>query len=634
MPGIFGLVAPESAEGLGEDLQRMLARMKHYSWYEEETFADAAAGFGLGRVALGFTNTGSQPARSADGKMLGAMAGEIYDDGQLRQQLEKGGHRFQSDSQAEILLAGFQQQGRDFFKNLEGNFVAALWDYDQRKLILTTDRFGMKPIYFATANGRFLFASEVKALLTQRGLNRSMSVRGLAQFFTYGYFFNNDTFLESVSVLPAAGWLEYDAPQAKVTVSRYARIAGRERHTGSTTDWLNRLDLAFKRAVDLRTDNTKNLGLSLSGGLDARTILAVMDRQRNPVTSICMGMEGSMDHASSKRMAELAGNPHHPYYLDYAFLSRFEDHMRWMVHLTDGHYLCQVIVMPTLPLYRQLGIEVLLRGHAGELFHMHKAYAYSMDAEAKAIRDDAALESWLFKHLQAYMLEDLDRPLFLPKYDREFRALARDSMVEALREASDVEPPVHRIWQMFIAQRLRRETALSMVEFNSLVETRLPYLDNALIDLVFQSPPDLKLGESIQTHILRKRFPEFLDVTNVNTGTRVGASELARKISTFRMRVYAKLGVKGYQPYERLGLWLRRELAPMVKKILLSDQCLGRGVFDPQAVQAVIDGHSSARKNHTFLLMAMMIFELGQREFIDESPSDVATAHELARTTA
>lgn len=631
MPGIFGFAAAKSGD-LEADLQRMLSRMKHYSWYSDDTYVDGAAGVGLGRVSLGFVDQAAQPARSADGNLLAVLAGEIYDDEKLRQQLAATGYPFQSKSQAEILLAGYLQHGQQFLSSLEGNFVAAIWNHTERKLHLTTDRFGMKPIYYAKAGSRFLFASELKALLVDRSLGRSMNVRGLAQFFTYGYFFNNDTFLENVSVLPAAGWLTFDADTGKITVARYTTFAAKAASNGGRKDWLEKIDVAFKRAVDLRTDNTRNLGLSLSGGLDARTILAVMDRQRNPVTSICMGMEGSMDHASSKRMAELAGNPHHPYYLDYAFLSRFEDHMRWMVHLTDGHYLCQVIVMPTLPLYRELGIEVLLRGHAGELFHMHKAYAYSMDAEGQAIHDDATLESWLFKHLQAYMLEDLDRPLFLPKYDRDFRSLARESMTEALKDAADVEPPIHRVWQMFINQRLRRETALSMVEFNSLVETRLPYLDNSLIDLVFQSPPDLKLGESIQTHILRKRFPEFLAVTNVNTGTRVGASALARKISTFRMRAFAKLGVKGYQPYERLGLWLRRELAPMVKKILLSDQCLGRGVFDPRAVEAVIDGHFSARKNHTFLMMAMMIFELGQREFIDESPADVATVQELARS--
>jgi asparagine synthase (glutamine-hydrolysing) len=82
------------------------------------------------------------------------------------------------------------------------------------------------------------------------------------------------------------------------------------------------------------------------------------------------------------------------------------------------------------------------------------------------------------------------------------------------------------------------------------------------------------------------------------------------------MKVLAKLGARGYQPYERLGLWLRRELRPQVQRLLLSDRCLGRGVFDPQTVRRVVENHFGGG-NHTFLIMALMIFEMGQREFID-----------------
>ena len=90
------------------------------------------------------------------------------------------------------------------------------------------------------------------------------------------------------------------------------------------------------------------------------------------------------------------------------------------------------------------------------------------------------------------------------------------------------------------------------------------------------------------------------------------------------MEVLGKLGVRGYQPYERLGLWLRRELRPLVRRLLLSDRCLGRGIFEPQTINAVVENHLSGRRNHTFLLMALMVFETGQREFIDGPCADGA----------
>src|SRR5690606_8974153 len=113
----------------------------------------------------------------------------------------------------------------------------------------------------------------------------------------------------------------------------------------------------------------------------------------------------------------------------------------------------------------------------------------------------------------------------------------------------------------------------------------------------------------------------FLRVVNGNTGARMGAGPLRQKLAGLQFKVLAKLGVPGYQPYERLGLWLRRELAPTVRDILLSDACLDRGVFDPEGVRSVVDAHNRGR-NHTLLLMAMMIHELGSRFLLDDSLSD------------
>jgi asparagine synthase (glutamine-hydrolysing) len=381
---------------------------------------------------------------------------------------------------------------------------------------------------------------------------------------------------------------------------------------------LDRIADAFDRAIARCTTDTPNLGLSLSGGLDARTILGCIDPAQ-PVTTVCMGMDGSMDHRSAEQMARLVGRPYHPVLLDNHFLAHFDEHLHRMVHLTDGHYLSQCIVMPTLPVYRSLGIQVLLRGHAGELMHMTKAYNFSLDREALAIQDDAALENWLFRHLQAYLQDGTEGCLFTPAHRGVMADLARESLHSCLQKLRGVHPPVQRVWHLFLDMRLRRETAMSMVKFGSLLETRLPYLDNELVDALLEAPPTLKLDEKIQVHILRRRQPAFLDVVNVNTGVRMEAGPLARRFGKVRQKVLAKLGVKGYQPYERLGLWLRRELRPLVGQILLDSQCLDRGIFDPQTVRAVVDRHTSGQRNHTYLIMAMLIFELGQRQLLDGS---------------
>ena len=154
---------------------------------------------------------------------------------------------------------------------------------------------------------------------------------------------------------------------------------------------------------------------------------------------------------------------------------------------------------------------------------------------------------------------------------------------------------------------------MSMAKIGSVVETRLPFMDAEFVNLLLAAPPEWKRGDAIQAHILRRHRPEFLKVINANTGTPLGAGPLRQRCSTFRMKVFAKLGVPGYEPYERLGLWLRRELRPLVGELLLSDRCLQHSLFCADTVREVVRNHFEHRKNHTALVLAMMIFEAGQR---------------------
>jgi asparagine synthase (glutamine-hydrolysing) len=621
MPGIFGLAGQGPAAGVAEVLFEMASRLRHHAWYRETRHVDETAGLGLGRMTLGFVNASAQPAFNEARTALAVMDGELYDYPEQRRRLSERGHVLRDRSHAEILVRGFESEGPAFFRGLHGKFVAALWDARAQRLTLVNDRFGMRPLFYARPAGRLLFASEIKALLADPTVSRKQNLRGIAQFFTYGQLLGEDTLLDGVRLLPAAGCLTYDVRNDRLTVERYWRLETRPAPDMQTpAQALERLDQAFGEAVGRCSTGSARLGLSLSGGLDSRTILAAVDPS-TPLTTVSVGVSGSMDHRSAAELACLTFRPHHQCHLGEGFLNRFEEHLRRMVRLTDGHYLSQCIVMPTLPVYRDLGIEILLRGHAGELMHMRKAYNFSLDDEALGLRDDAGLERWLFRHLQTYMLQGTGGRLFAPQYREQVEALARDSLRDCLRECEGTDPPVHRIWHLFLTQRLRRETATSLVKFGSLVETRVPYLDNELIDALFACPPALKLGEEIQAHILRRRQTGFLRVVNVNTGARMEAGRLGRAFGKLRLKILAKLGVRGYQPYERLGLWLRTELRPLVQRLLLSDRCLERGLVDPQTVKRIVANHF-AGGNHTFLLMALMIFEMGQRELTDSVDLD------------
>ena len=135
------------------------------------------------------------------------------------------------------------------------------------------------------------------------------------------------------------------------------------------------------------------------------------------------------------------------------------------------------------------------------------------------------------------------------------------------------------------------------------------------------APPTLKFGDGLHAMLLRSYAPRFLNVPNANTGVPIGASWPRRTATRGVHRVLAKLGVDGYQPYERIGLWLRRQLLPTVRRILLGEECLDRGVLDAGAVRRTLDEHAEGKANHTYPILAMLAFEAGQQELFRPTPA-------------
>lgn len=603
MPGLCGILSTVDESQLHAAIEQMGGRMMHHDWYETEHVVRPEQGIGLGHVHLGYRSV-EESLATRDAREVLLIDGEVIrspSSGEVRTPI------------AQRLLQGHLEKREEFWRECHGKFNAVTWEPDSETLTIINDPYGMKPLYYLHKGDLFAFSSELKSLQAIDAVGLSIDPVGVIQFFTFGHLWGTHTFRESVKVLPPGAMLTYRRSEGKIQISRYCALPTPDPGV-AYDEALQRVDEAFSLSVKDCTKDTDHLGLALSGGMDARTLLALMDDEDcESLQSLCMGMKGSHDQVTARKMADTKGSLYQDFILDDQFLKKFRIHLDHMVQLTDGHYLSQCIVLPTFPKYRELGIQTLLRGHAGELMHMSKAYSFSMDQAALSLQTEADLETWLFQHLRAYMLESLDQPLLAFADQAECDQVARDTIRESLQESQDWERPTDRIWQVFITERLRRETAMSLAKFGSVVETRLPYLDPAVLSALSQLPAERKQDESIQAELLRKHCPAFLDITNVNTGARVGAGALTKKIQSFKMRVFAKLGVPGYQPYERLGLWLRRELAPLVREILLSDQCLDRGVFNPETVRITVEQHLSGRRNHTFLLMAMMIYERGQQ---------------------
>ncbi len=628
MPGIFGFVQTPIAADASERLTAMVRHAHREPWYPPETLVvEPEQGLAWAGLALDAEGAQTRVYRHPQEPIWALIDGEIYDPDEARSILSQRGQTLETNEPAEILARAYLAGGPEVLSDLHGRFSGVVWDGRSRRLILVTDRFGMRPFYLTQRPDRLLFGSEIKALLADEHVSRTIDPAGLAQFFSFGHLLGTSTLFRDIHALPAAAYYTYEVDSGRLSIDRYARFHAPAIDPNlSDADHLDRIDAAFVRAMRRSGSTSRSLGVSLSGGMDSRMLLATLDPSVRPLTAVSLGIPGSLDHDCAARLAELVGCNYHAHHLNEEFLQDYEHYMRTMVRLTDGHYICQGIVMPTLATYRALGIEVLLRGHAGELMHMQKAYSHSIDASAEAIVDGPSLEAWLFRRTRAYMLESVGASWLAGPSMDEMDQLARESLATSLATLDNQGPAIHGIWLAFLQEHLRRETAMSLQEFNSVTEVRVPLLDRELVDALMSAPPHLKLGETIQAELLRRHRPEFLRVVNANTGVSIGSGALRRKLGTLRLAVLRKLGVPGYQHYEKLGLWLRRELRGFVESVLLGPACLDRGVYQADGIRRIVGEHFDGTRNHTFLLLGLIVFELGQQELLDRTDASTSTA--------
>lgn len=595
MAGILGFVGSSKAP---EVFPEMLRFARLHPWYETAVSRPNLAACGLPRLGHCVTH----------GTSTLAFYGEIF-------------NAPADVSPAAFLLDGFLTGGKSFLATVNGRFQAAVWDSEACKLTLFCDLFGTRPLYWTQTSDGFLFAPQIKTLLQCPDVNRSLDREALVDFFTWGQYLRERTSVQGVEVLPPAGFYTWEAETRKLTKDRYFTFPIGSREAESSVEEVAE---AFRNSVlaqmqgfplSENDEEETGLGISLSGGLDARSILGMIPPElQGKMTSVALGVPGSADHRLATELAERAGTKHFNYELNTDFLQNYDDALTEMVRLTDGQYLSSSIVIPTLNFYREKGLRTLLRGHAGELFHMSKAYAFSMkEADRKTMAEGRlSPKIWAFQHLQAFMLDGVKTDLLHGISRSECTEMARQSLNAALDEVGGEQERENAIWRLYLAQRVFREIPLSMRKFDSFVNVRLPFLDRELEEALFRLPSRFRMGETIQHFLLKEWRPDFLKVKNVNTGTYIGAPAIFQKFASLKHRILAKLGVKGYQPYEKMGLWLRRELKPLVSELLLKDGLSDRGIFNPDTISSVVRSHNEGQ-NHTYLILALLILEKQMR---------------------
>lgn len=284
MCGIAGIVNRDALRPIDfQLLSNMTSAIASRGPDSEGYWRGAGVGLGHRRLSIIDLQSGAQPLGNEDGSIQVVFNGEIYNYQSIRMRLLAEGHRFATNSDTEVLVHLYEERGLEFVNELRGMFAFAIWDQNRRRLVLGRDHIGQKPIYYCLDSERILFASQVKSILCDSTVDRTIDSEALESYFTYGFIPGCQSIFRSIRKLPPASLLviEQGDPWFQ-SPKRYWRINAAADDSRSLSESIERIRDKFQETVALHKIADVPVGAFLSGGVDSSAIVAELTRQGGP----------------------------------------------------------------------------------------------------------------------------------------------------------------------------------------------------------------------------------------------------------------------------------------------------------------------------------------------------------------
>ena len=594
----------------------MCDEIRHRGPDDEGYRIDGRMGLGMRRLSIIDLAHGRQPISNEDGTVWVVSNGEIYNYRELRASLIRSGHRFRTQSDTEVLVHLYEEEGVDGIQRLSGMFALAIWDSRQRSLLLVRDRFGKKPLYYAALAQGLYFGSELKCLRAA-GVPLEHDREALQLYFLLGYIPDPWTAYRAVRKLAPGGWLRCDF-DGRIEEGKYWSLPAPAERPPAGFSALEACDYVrnvFDHAVRTRLIADVPVGAFLSGGIDSTSVVASMALQSPmPVKTFSIGFEepGFNELSLAAALAKKYGAEHHhmivrPDSVD--LVSRLVRHFD--EPFGDSSAIPTYLVSAFAARY----VKVALTGDGGdELFAGYESFldvqrlrlldyvpsalralvariadvlpysAYGKNY-LRMISQPTALGRYFESASPRYLLQRLLTPEWIPPADAAFltRKMAhalRPESADALTQALYFEATAKLTGDMLV-----KVDRMSMA--NSL-EVRCPMLDHELAELAARIPHSWKLkngrGKDIFIRAVGHRLPP----------------ELLRQPKR-------GFGVP-------LGSWLRGSLRSFVWDHLTSRAFLDRQMVSPQFVMHLLEEHDRGRRDNHHHLWKLLMLELWFQE--------------------
>jgi asparagine synthase (glutamine-hydrolysing) len=553
MCGLAGVVnLSDSSPPQRQTLRAMIETLHHRGPDGYGFFEDAQCGLAHARLSIIDLAGGDQPIHNEESNVWVVFNGEIFNFIELRQELQRAGHRFATNSDTEVIVHAYEQYGMKFVDHLNGQFAIALWDQSKRRLVLARDRAGIRPLFYTQARGRLYFASEVKALFAVPGIERRANLSAIGDVLTYWSTLEPDTVFENVFSLPPGCWMTIE--NGRCEIEKYwdwdfpTTQPGRDRPVAAYAEELRELLIDSVR-LQLRADVP--VGAYLSGGLDSSAIAAltkIYNRERLQTFSLSFEDAEFDESAYQREMAQQLGAEHTSVVCKTRDIAAAFPKVIW-------HTESPIVRTAPAPLMllsecvRQHGYKVVLTGEgADEVFG-----GYDLFKEAKIRRfwaraPQSKMRPRLLDKLYPYLrnsptanramterfyAQGMDRPAdpsfaHLPRWSttrRSWQFLSKEARAElgdrdyVAHFGTRLPKQVADFLPIGRDQYVEAHTLLSGYLLNSQgdrvamansIEGRVPFLDHRVIEFASRLPPSLKINGLNEKFLLKEAMRGFL----------------------------------------------------------------------------------------------------------------------------
>jgi asparagine synthase (glutamine-hydrolysing) len=609
-------------------LGAMCAAIRHRGPDDEGRLIRPGVGLGMRRLSIIDLATGQQPIHNEDSSVWVVFNGEIYNYAELRADLIARGHRFYTHSDTETIVHAYEQWGQDAFSRLRGMFGIALWDARDGSLLLARDRVGIKPLHYAIVGDRLYFASEIKSILATGAVSRAIDFAALDHYISFLYTPRDASIFAGVDKLPPGHVLRWHAGTAQVT--RYWELPAQEQPPGSEEEAVEHLRQVLRDAVQSHLMSEVPLGAFLSGGVDSSVVVGLMsEASSRPVRTFSIGFDDPRydELAHARVVARHFGTDHHEFVVKPDALAIIDN---LIAHFDEPFGDSSAIPTWYVSEMARRHVTVVLSGDGGdELFGGYERYSAHPRIAAfdrwapPASRTVASLVWPLLPHgvagknfLRRAARDERGRYLDQIGYFQpdEKQALITDDVRRAIGR-SDAEArlgghftrfdglPWNAQMMHFDFETYLPEDILTKVDRMSMahsIESRVPLLDNHVVDFSARIPAGLKIKNGRKKHILKEAASKLLP-----------PQILDRPKQGFAVPV---------------GGWFRGDLRAFFSDVLLSSPARERGYFNDRFVNRMIREHVGGRRDHTLRLWALVVFELWHRQYLDASANPTSVS--------